>query len=85
MGLTLEDIRELLRAQTLTTAEQCKRVAERLRSRVQAVDEKIRELRAFRGELARNLARCEQGGAEPKCCPVVLDLAGNGKTSIAKR
>jgi DNA-binding transcriptional MerR regulator len=85
MGFTLEDIRELLRAQTLTTAEQCKRVADRLRGRVEAVDDKIRELRAFRRELVRSLARCEQAGAEPKCCPVVLDLAGNGRASTAKQ
>ena len=81
MGLTLEDVSELLRAQTLTTPEQCKRVATRLRARVQAVDEKLAELREFRGELLRNLRRCEEAGAKPSCCPVVLDLATNRKTN----
>lgn len=78
MGLTLQDIQELLRAQTLKTTEQCRRVASRLRGRIQAVDEKIGELRAFRAELARSLRHCERAGAEPSCCPVVLDLTGNG-------
>jgi len=85
MGLTLEDIRELLRAQTLKTAEQCRRVASRLRARIEAVDGKIAELRAFRAELLRNLRHCERAGAEPSCCPVVLDLAANGAKANGKR
>ena len=85
MGLTLEDIQELLRAQTLKTADQCRRVAARLRSRVDAVDEKIAELRSFRAELVRNLRRCEKAGAEPSCCPVVLDLVANGKKDEDQR
>lgn len=85
MGLTLEDIQELLRAQTLKTADQCRRVASRLRARIQAVDEKIAELRAFRDELAHSVRRCEKAGAEPSCCPVVLDLAANGIKPGGKR
>jgi MerR family Zn(II)-responsive transcriptional regulator of zntA len=76
MGLTLEDIRELLTAQTLRTPEQCRRVSARLRARVQAVDEQVAQLRAFREELMRNLERCERAEAEAGCCPVVLDLSG---------
>jgi len=85
MGLTLDDIQELLRAQTLKTAEQCRRVASRLRARIEAVDGKIAELRTFRGELARHLRHCERAGAEPECCPVVLDLAGTGAKANGKR
>jgi len=85
MGLTLEDIQELLRAQTLKTAEQCRRVAVRLRARMEAVDGKIAELRAFRAELMRNLRHCEKAGAEPSCCPVVLDLAANGTKANGRR
>lgn len=80
MGLTLEDIRDLLRAQTLKTPDQCRRVASRLRARIEAVDAKVAELRAFRAELARSLEQCERAGAEPGCCPVVLDLTANGKS-----
>jgi DNA-binding transcriptional MerR regulator len=81
MGLTLEDVQDLLRAQRLQTTEQCRRVAARLRARVQAVDEKIKELRAFRGELVRHLKHCEKAGADPECCPVVLDLSRNGSNA----
>lgn len=85
MGLTLEDIQELLRARTLDTPEQCRKVASRLRSRIAAVDEKLAELRAFRAELARGLRHCERAGAEPNCCPVVLDLAGRGSQRSGSR
>jgi len=77
MGLTLEDIRELLRLQTLRTPEQCRRVGARLRARIAAVDQKLAQLRAFREELMRNLIRCERAASESRGCPVVLDLAGN--------
>ena len=85
MGLTLDDVRELLRVQTLKTPEQCRRVGARLRSRIQAVEEKITQLRAFREELLRNLRRCERAEGEASCCPVVLDLAGNGGSQSGKR
>lgn len=85
MGLTLEDIQELLRAQTLKTAEQCRRVASQLRRRIEAVDHKLAELRAFRAELLRNLRHCEKAGAEPSCCPVVIDLTANGAKVSGKR
>jgi DNA-binding transcriptional MerR regulator len=84
MGLTLDDIRELLRVQRLNTPEQCRRVGARLRARIRTVDEKIEQLRAFREELVRNLKRCERAEAEERCCPVVLDLAAIGAKEKAK-
>ena len=60
MGLTLEDIRELLRVRSLKTPEQCRRVAARLEVRVADVDQKIAELQAFREELKTSLERCER-------------------------
>jgi len=77
MGLTLDDIRELLELRTLETPEQCRRVAARIRTRVTDVDKRIADLRAFRGELARSLERCERAIERKECCPVVVDL-GNG-------
>ncbi len=74
-GLTLGDIRELLRVQKLGTADTCRRVAARLRERIEALDRKLAELQAFRGELARALARCEDGVGS---CPVILSFAGRG-------
>jgi DNA-binding transcriptional MerR regulator len=85
MGLTLDDIQELLRAQTLKTSDQCRRVASRLKARIESVDTKIEELRAFRAELARAVRECEKAGEQPSCCPVVLDLAANGVAAKTKR
>lgn len=71
-GLTLDDIRELLRAQQLRTPETCRRVAARLKERIDVLDRKIAELKAFRRELAQGLAQCEEGA---ESCPVVLNFA----------
>jgi MerR family copper efflux transcriptional regulator len=73
IGLTLDDIRELLRHEELRTPDECRRVAARLRGRIEAIDRKLAELRAFRSRLAGNLERCEK--AEGQACPVVLDLS----------
>jgi MerR family transcriptional regulator, Zn(II)-responsive regulator of zntA len=78
MGLTLDDIRELLQVRSLKTPEQCRRVAARLRARVGDVDRRIAELRAFRKELSASLHPCERAIARQECCPVVVDLGSNG-------
>jgi DNA-binding transcriptional MerR regulator len=71
-GLTLEDIRELLRVQQLRTPETCRRVADRLRERIEVLDGKITQIKAFRRELAGALAQCEEGA---ESCPVMLSFA----------
>ena len=76
IGLTLDDVRELLSIRQARTPEECQRVAARLTARVETIDQKIAQLRAFRKELTRNAERCERAGSGS--CPVVLDLAGNG-------
>ena len=73
-GLTLDDIRELLRVQHLQTPETCRRVAVRLRKRIDVLDRKIADLEAFRRELGEALAQCEQS---VDSCPVVLNFARN--------
>jgi DNA-binding transcriptional MerR regulator len=72
VGLTLEDIAELIRLHEEHSPEECRSVAERLRRRIEALDAKIAEYAAFRRHLRRNLRLCET--AEAECCPVVLDL-----------
>jgi DNA-binding transcriptional MerR regulator len=74
-GLTLDDIRELLRIQQLRTPETCRRVAARLKERIEVLDRKMLELKGFRGELAEALAQCEEGA---ESCPVVLAFARDG-------
>lgn len=81
-GLTLDDIRELLHAQQLQGPEACRRVAARLRDRMGEVDRKISELKAFRRDLARGLAQCEQAVGS---CPVVLRLADPAQHQTEKR
>ena len=73
IGLTLEDIRELIRLETLKTPGECRRVAALLRERIEAVDRKLTDLRAFRRRLAHSLERCDS--ADGETCPVVLDLS----------
>lgn len=72
VGLTLDDIRELLSVQRLRTPGACRRVADRLRARIEVIDRRISELNAFRGELAKGLAQCDEGADS---CPVVLGFA----------
>ena len=73
LGLTLDDIRELVRHDQLRTPGQCRRVARLLRERIGAIDRKLAELKAFRRQLAESLDRCENANSE--ACPVVLDLS----------
>lgn len=73
IGLTLDDIRELVRYEELRTPGECRRVAELLRQRIETIDRKLVELRAFRRQLTESLERCEK--AEGEACPVVLGLS----------
>lgn len=72
-GLTLDDIRELLRSQQLRSPEACRRVAQRLGERIENIDRKLAELSAFRRELAEAAAQCEAAASDS--CPVVLTFA----------
>ncbi len=74
-GLTLDDIRELLRVQKLRTPETCRRVAARLRERIGVLEGKSAELEAFRGQLAQARAQGEEGA---ESWPVVLTFARDG-------
>jgi DNA-binding transcriptional MerR regulator len=77
MGLTLDDIRELLQVRSLKTPEQCRRVAARLKTRVADVDRRIAELQTFRAELSHGLTQCERAISRKECCPVVVELGVN--------
>lgn len=73
LGLTLDDVRELVRHEQLRTPGQCRRVAGLLRERIATIDRRLTELKTFRRQLAQSLARCEQ--ADTEACPVVIDLS----------
>jgi DNA-binding transcriptional MerR regulator len=72
MGLTLDDVRELLTATELRTPEECRRVAELLGRRIREIDERMRAMSRFRRRLDESRRRCQRAG--PGACPVVLDL-----------
>ncbi len=76
IGLTLDDIRGLLRHREARTSDECRRVATLLRQRIEALDRKLAELAAFRAMLSDNLSRCERAGSAE--CPVILDLSKIG-------
>ncbi len=71
-GLTLQDIREMLRHREARTPDECRRVAALLKERIAAIDRKLAELKAFRRQLAGSLEQCER--ADSGACPVVLDF-----------
>lgn len=83
LGLTVEDIRELVRNDQLRTRGQCRRVAGLLGERIEALDKKLAELKTFRRQLAESLERCEK--ADGDACPVVLDLARRGPADGGSR
>lgn len=79
IGLSLDNIRELVRERELHTPAECRHVAELLRERITVLDDKIRALRSFRRRLAESLARCET--ASTSTCPVILDLSKPARRS----
>lgn len=68
----------MLRQREARTPEECRRVAALLKERIQAIDRKLAELRAFRRRLAGSLEQCER--ADSGACPVILDF-----TSLAAK
>lgn len=75
IGLTLDDIRGLLRQHDARSPGECKRVATLLRERITGLDQKVTELKAFRKLLQENLDRCEAAHSDE--CPVVVDLSSS--------
>jgi len=78
VGLTLEDIAEMLRLHELRSPDECRKVAARLKTRIAEMDRKIAQLVDFRRHLAQALKRCE--GATSDLCPVVIDLTKGIRT-----
>lgn len=71
LGLTLEDIQQLVTGQRRPThAPSCRKVRDLLTRRIDDIDARIKELRAFRRTLHAHLAACDEaltGAAEPPC------------------
>ena len=65
-GFTLAEIRELIR---LDSSQDHQRAREMARTRVEALDNQIRELRQARDSLQKLAAECEAGDSGP--CPIL--------------
>jgi DNA-binding transcriptional MerR regulator len=71
LGFSLDEIGELL---TTGGTEECRRVRDLIRTKLNEVDEKIKSMRAFRRMLAKHLDECERElkeKGEAARCPVV--------------
>ncbi len=83
LGFSLDEISGLLAA---GGAEECRRVSELLGAKLIEVDQKIRNMRAFRKILAEHFSKCkvelESKGKEASC-PVLIEIkpaeSGNEK------
>jgi MerR family transcriptional regulator, copper efflux regulator len=76
LGLTLEDIRHLLRLRPARGLEAGKRLIRLLRARADAIDGKISKLQAFRLRLDETIGRCEASPASS--FPVLERVALDG-------
>lgn len=77
-GLTLGEIRELLRLDTRRGASQCRQVQQLLQRKLADLDTRLIEMQEFRRTLGTYLAQCTRTLAETPdaACPVVEDLRG---------
>ena len=77
-GLTLAEIRELLRLDTPRGASQCRRVRHLLEHKRADIDARMIELHEFRRTLDDYLGQCDRAlaatGGSGEGCPVIEDL-----------
>lgn len=80
-GLTLAEIRELLRLDTRRGASQCRQVQQLLTRKLADVDARLIELQAFRRTLDDYRAQCDRtlAATPDAACPVVDDLRRTAK------
>jgi MerR family Zn(II)-responsive transcriptional regulator of zntA len=75
LGLTLNDVRQLVGDQGRVGRDRCRKVRDLLSVRLKEVDAKIAQLRSFRQTLRSHLEACEEALAhENPACPVISEL-----------
>ncbi len=78
LGLSLREIRELI-GLSCAGRSPCGRVRKLLREKLQALDRRIAELRAFRRELAAQIAHLDrlpdQADSSPQVCSLITTIA----------
>ena len=80
-GLTLAEIRELLRLDTRRGGNQCRHVQEILQRKLTDIEARLIALQEFRKTLSEYLAQCNRALADTSgaACPVVEDLRRSAK------
>ena len=81
LGFSLDEIREVLELRNSEDST-CEHVAGLLRAKIEAVDEQIKGLKAFRRDLGKSLRACESTvpSHDADCCPVIERLDAGRKT-----
>jgi MerR family mercuric resistance operon transcriptional regulator len=80
LGLTLQEIRDLLAYQDHGGLERCRKVRDLLQAKLEELQQKLSELEQFRAVLSRHLDECERALAAGRSkrraneCPVVEAL-----------
>jgi DNA-binding transcriptional MerR regulator len=76
LGLSLDEIKELLPGRGAGLAE-CQRVHDLLSAKLEELDERIAEMRAFRRTLAAYFDECEEAlaGKRGNCCPALFEIS----------
>lgn len=86
LGLTLEDVQQLLAGhQRRPQAASCRKVRDLLTRRIEDIDTRLSELRAFRRTLQDHLTACDQAlaAAGDPACPTIEALDGSRRVSKA--
>lgn len=77
MGLTLNDVKELVANEGRSGQRPCRQVRDLLQSRLADVDARLAEMQAFRRTLRTHLRDCEHALEQEKpVCPVMAELGG---------
>ena len=76
LGLELDEIRQLAKANSASGVAQCREVQPILRARLAELDARLSDLRVLRRTLSRALETCDQrlAARSDAACPVVKDL-----------
>jgi len=83
LGLTLDDVQQLVTGRQRRTQASCRRVRDLLTRRIDDIDARIKALREFRRTLHDHLVACEQAlsaAADPSC-PTIDALDGSKRVS----
>lgn len=80
LGLTLQDVKELVTNEGRAGQQRCRRVRDLLKTRLADVDARLREMQAFRRTLRSHLRDCERAlEQERPVCPVMIELGSRSQ------